>query len=258
MGPVLPAPDTVPPLREGQIQVWWATPGTLPPGALALLDADELERHARLRRPEDQARFLTAAALLRTCAAGYLGCAPAEVHVARACPTCGKPHGKPTLPGSDVEVSLSHSGERVGFAAARRVPVGIDVEVQDRAHDFDALADVTLTGPERSALAALSPEARELASMTLWTRKEAVLKATGDGLRVSLLDVEVTGPLEPPRLVRWIGRPDAAARFTLWRLAPGPGHVAHLAAIDAQADGAGTPTVLELDATALLAATLTG
>src|SRR5215831_6124875 len=79
-------------------------------------------------------------------------------------------------------------------------PVGVDLEPVG-AGDFDGLADVALTPRERLALRRLPSEQRSSAALTWWVRKEAVLKATGDGMFVAPADIEVSGPAEEPRLI---------------------------------------------------------
>lgn len=82
-----------------------------------------------------------------------------------------------------------------------------------------------------------------------WVRKEAILKATGDGLRFPMTGLHVSPPEEPPRLLGWAGRPDLIDRITLRTLDAGPGYAACLALLDQPA-----APVREIQATELLAA----
>jgi 4'-phosphopantetheinyl transferase len=68
--------------------------------------------------------------------------------------------------------------------------------------------------------------------LAYWTRKEAVVKATGEGLRVPLTDLHVSAPDQSPRLLAWYGRPELTGRLQLHALNPGPGYAACLALID--------------------------
>ena len=111
--------------------------------------------------------------------------------------------------GQAVEHSVAHSGDLVAVAVAR-TPVGVDVEQLDgRPHplggdgDPEALARLVLSAAERAALAAVPPAGRARAFLVAWTRKEAVTKATGDGLRAAFSDVVVAADAGPPRLVSW-------------------------------------------------------
>lgn len=209
-----------------------------------LLDDAERERHDRLRRQADRDRFVVGCSLLKSAAAAELNTSAGAIRLVRACQDCEQPHGKPRLPGSGLELSLAHSGDRVVVATALGTPVGVDVEQDGRTVDPDTLADTVLTGTERAALATVPTSQRRTAFLTYWTRKEAVLKATGDGLRVPLHDVEVSGPLEAPRLLRMAGRDGG---ISLHDLDAGAGHVAALAVI-----GPPARRLVELDASALL------
>ena len=76
------------------------------------------------------------------------------------------------------------------------------------------------------------PEAASaLTLLRYWTRKEALLKATGDGLAVDPATITVTPPEAPPALVAWSATPPLEADVHLFDLNPGPGHVASLAVL---------------------------
>ncbi len=224
--------DPIPPLPAGICQVWWASPALATAAHVELLARDERERRERMRRPVDRDRFTIAYALARTVLAAHLGTGTAEIHFERTCLHCGGPHGKPRIDGSDVRFSLSHSGDRVALAVTRDVEVGVDVEVLKPDLDVDLLAGNVLSAEEAAELAAVAPELRVTAFLTYWTRKEAVLKATGEGLAVPLKLLTVTGLDAAPRLTEWSDRPSAPARFQLHDLDAGTGHLAGLAAMD--------------------------
>jgi 4'-phosphopantetheinyl transferase len=162
---------------------------------LSLLDVSELARAHRYWLRADRDRVLLGAVLLRTAAGRRLGVAPADVEVDRTCDRCGAQHGRPRLPGAGLHASVSHSGDVVAVALTAAGPVGVDVEAV-RAIDLDAITD-TVCGPA---------ERRQLRTpadfYSFWTRKEAVLKATGDGLRRPMTDVHVTPPDSVPKLLR--------------------------------------------------------
>lgn len=234
----------VPQLADSAVQVWWADPKDAAPWMHDLLDDVERHRRDRLSRPPDQARFVVGCALLKRAAAAQLAVDARDVTLVRVCPDCDQPHGKPTVPGSGLELSLAHSGSRVAVAIARGTPVGVDVEQDQRSIDPETLIDTVLTAREAAALAALPADRHRTGFLTYWTRKEAVLKATGDGLRVPLRHVEVTGPLEPPRVLAFAGR--AEQPIALVGLDAGRDHIASLAVL-----GAEPSHVLQLDARSL-------
>jgi 4'-phosphopantetheinyl transferase len=225
----------VPPLVRGGCQVWWARPADASPGLSALLDRDERKRWTALRQPADRDRFLAGSALLRLVLAGHLGQPPDRIGISRTCPQCGKPHGKPRLrppAPRPLELSVSHSGDRIVAAFAEGTPLGVDVEQVREGFDVDELASEALTVQEAETLRALDGEATTLGFLAYWTRKEAVAKATGRGLGMPLKAFAVSGPDEAARLI-WAEDPVLVEQVSLHDLDPGPGHVASLAVVGA-------------------------
>ena len=227
------ADATVP--ADGTAGVWWARRQDAGPRLADLLDEAEQERWAAYRREADRERFLVGCALAKTVVAACTGQRPAQVSLDRACRKCGKPHGKPAVRGGGPELSVSHSGDLVAVAVAT-APVGVDVEQLDgRARELGGgdpltLARMVLAEEERAALAAVDPEGRARAFLVAWTRKEAVTKARGDGLRVPFDDVVVAADLAAPRVTAW-PYPQDPRSVSLLDLDPGPGYVAALAVI---------------------------
>jgi 4'-phosphopantetheinyl transferase len=186
--------------------------------ALTILDEEERARHAAFLRPADRDRYAAAHAALRRLLGAYLGMEPGEVTVGREqCPLCGGPHGRPAVLGSGLHFSLSHSGELVllAFAAA---PVGIDVE---ELRDQGAIAEVSkcLHPYEQAELSALTPAGRIFAFLRCWTRKEAYLKGTGEGLSGGLSHTYVGAGELPATVPGW----------TLWDITVDAGHTAAVA-----------------------------
>jgi 4'-phosphopantetheinyl transferase len=219
--------------EEGTAEVWWARRQDASPRLSALLDHAERERWAACRRDADRERFLVGCALAKTVVAACTGRRPAEVTFDRACRQCGRPHGKPAARHSDLEFSVAHSGDLVAVAVAT-APVGVDVEqLEGRPRalgggDPAALARLVLADDERTALAAVPPSGQARAFLVAWTRKEAVTKAKGDGLRVPLSEVVVT--TGGSRLVAW-PYPQDPRSVSLLDLDTEPGYVAALAVL---------------------------
>ena len=162
--------------------------------ALAVLSPAEVERYATESNPDG---FIAGRLLLRTLVAELAGSTPSGIVLDATCPDCGKQHGRVTAPGTPFHVSISHAADVVVVAAADE-PIGIDLEAE----------------PTPEALAAIAAVAGE-ASITRWTRVEAVLKADGRGLRVDPQRVVFEGDLA------WID--DGPERYQLSEadLAPG-------------------------------------
>ena len=175
-------------LADGEIHVWLANL-TLPADRLAALaatlTADEQERAARFRFPEHRDRFIAARSGLRELLGAYLGDPAATLRFRQGA------RGKPALAGeaTGLHFNLSHSGDRVLYAVARR-EVGVDLEVMDRQVDIAAVAERICTMREWTAFQALSAERQRDAFFSCWTRKEAVAKAIGEGLASGLSTLE--------------------------------------------------------------------
>lgn len=216
------------------------------PAHQRLLDPVEAGRRAAFRTAADQARFTLGVVLTRTVLAALLDVTTEQVKLDRSCPDCGRPHGRPRLvSGVGPAFSISHSGDLVGVALATAPAVGLDVE-QIAPARAEGLAPAVLSTKERADFDRLPPARRATDFFRYWVRKESVLKATGEGLRVPLPDLTVSATDQPPRLVEWAGRPDAPARFTLYDLEGDLAHAASLAVIGGQ------PAVREYDAAALI------
>ncbi|MFD2398669.1 4'-phosphopantetheinyl transferase family protein [Prauserella oleivorans] len=177
--------------------VWWATPVADPGEYLPLLTDAERERHAAYRREDDRRRFVTGRVLARTLAAEHLGADPADIVFDATCEDCGKQHGPPRIPGAALKLSISHAGERVGIALADGVDLGLDVESTGRRAD-DSMLEYALNPAERAALEGLSAAERSEAFFRYWTGKEALMKATGRGLRIPLRSLTLSAPDERP------------------------------------------------------------
>jgi len=160
---------------------------------------------------------------------------PDAVELDATCPRCGQQHAKPIAGGAaaGLELSISHSGDRVAVAIADGAQVGIDVEGPQALGGGDGhdLWDVVLRPSEQTLIARLPQDLRAELFLAVWTRKEAILKATGDGLDVAMTELEVSPGTAPPRVLASAGGLPAAEAIELADLHPGPGYRATLAAI---------------------------
>ena len=152
---------------------------------LSRLDDDTRHRVLRYEQPERD-RTLVGHAALRRLLAPELGIDPVAITLTRRCATCGSTdHGKPSLdavPG--VEFSLSHSGDLVAIAIAG-VPVGVDVERRSGGTDWASIRSDTFGDDEWTD--------DPTALTDLWSRKEAVVKATGRGMSEPLTSIRPVG-----------------------------------------------------------------
>lgn len=188
------------------------------------LDADEQVRASRFATEALRAQFIGAHVVLRCLLGWYLRTAPTSLRFELAS------RGKPRLQAAEglegLEFSLSHSGVDVVVAIARRIALGADVELLRPLHGLEGMARATFTPNELSHWASLPPDRRLDAFIAVWTRKESILKARGQGLHEPLDGVEVGVDPEPPARLLRPGGDDAASDWTLWSARLGRrGHV---------------------------------
>jgi 4'-phosphopantetheinyl transferase len=189
------------------------------------LSPDELERAGRFRFPKDRAHFVAAHGALRHILAGYLECRPAELRFSYG--ASGKPALAPGWGADTLRFNLSHSHGLALCAVALSREVGVDLEFVRPLLGDSAIPERFFSPAEVLALRALPAESQPEAFFNCWTRKEAYIKARGEGLSIPLDSFEVSlAPGEPAALVK---APDRS-RWSLRALVPAPGYVAAVVA----------------------------
>jgi 4'-phosphopantetheinyl transferase len=226
----IPAADFAFRLKAASAHVW-AFPLELEAGTLevlaTLLPSAEHDRASRFYFQRDRARFIAGRAQLRILLARYLRADPAALTFAYG------PFGKPALTTSwatsKLAFNVAHS-EDLAVAAFARTDCGIDVERVRPLADMDELVSRFFSPRETVSFLGLPAGEKPQAFFNLWTRKEAWLKAIGEGIGHSLDRVEVSFlPGEPAKLVSLPGNSKLAASWSLLALAPAAGFTAALA-----------------------------
>jgi len=214
-------------LSTGTVHVWFLD-RTGPPENrwLEVLDAQEQERAMCFRTPDQRNAFAAAHALVRTALSAYGGGDPADWRFAIS------REGRPSVLGdSGLAFSLTHSGTWAAVAISINPALGIDLEPVRLERDSLPLARRFFGASETTWLERLAPGERAAGFSSLWTVKEAVLKARGSGLTEPLRSVEVDlDPSGHPVSVRGPGAPWALCSWS-----PEPGWCA---AVAMQAEGA--------------------
>lgn len=189
----------------GTVRVWLIRT-SLPQSAVGqcweLLDAGERARAVGMDDPGDRLRFTVAHGALRILVGRETGVPPGELRWAAG------PHGKPGLlePWSWLHTSMSHSGEMVAAAVSPGRPVGVDIQELVPGLDPVRLAARFFPPAEASYVAGGGPDEASERFAALWTRKEAVVKASGGllwaNLRMLVRNRDVVCLVEPPLLHR--------------------------------------------------------
>ena len=217
------------PLELGldEVHVWQANLDEHAAASLRpLLAADEISRADRFHFAKDRNHFIVARALLRTLLAAYLGTDAAALRFAYA------EKGKPSLADSQqtaFNFNLAHSHGRALYAFSFGREVGVDLEFIRDDLESEKIAGRFFSPAEVRTLELVPAELRNQAFFECWTRKEAYIKARGDGLSLPLDEFDVSlGPGEPAALLRNHKEPEEIARWLMRSLRAPSGYVATL------------------------------
>ncbi len=157
----------------------------------ALLSDSELVRAARFAFERDRSAFITTRAALRRLLGAECAVEPEALELAK------DSFGRPYLAGAartavpDLDFNVTHSGGRAAIALSRIGRIGIDLESHDRLHSLRELEPMVMGSRERLMLASLSGDEHARAFLGCWTRKEAIVKAIGVGIRYPLPTIDI-------------------------------------------------------------------
>lgn len=211
------------------IHVWIVRTSGASPAALGqlreILAPSEKERAARFRFDHLQRSFVAARAALRILLGRYIELGPADLRFEYGA------NGKPLLRAAPaIHFNASHAGGIALFGFARTSEIGIDVEHIRAVADMEDVARRFFSAGEYEDLMTVETAKREQAFFRCWTRKEAYIKAVGDGLSLPLDSFRVTlRPAQPARFLHLPTGPRAVSTWTLRDLNVETGYVAALA-----------------------------
>lgn len=182
-------------LPSGRVDIWKvnldssdaANDGNV---GFSVLSTDEVARANRFHFEKDRNHFSRCRSALRQLLADYLELRPDVIRFEYS--ANGKPHIIASQNARALRFNVSHSGGMALIAIGCEHRLGVDVEKIRTDVDTEALAERFFSTRERAALHALADELRVAGFYACWTRKEAFLKATGDGLSFPLADFSVT------------------------------------------------------------------
>ena len=190
----------------------------------AVLSTAEQERAARFAFAKDRNRFAVARAILRQLLGRYLDEPPQDVVLETL------PHGKPILAGTaripPLRFNLSHSHQFALFVFCLEYEIGIDIEKIRPQVALEGIESHYFSPKERAELEALPQDLRPEGFFLCWTRKEAYVKARGEGLNVPLESFSVSLTPGKPALLQ----SSDEERWSLYSLDPATGFVGAMAA----------------------------
>lgn len=220
--------EKAPPLPCREVHVWCMSlddPHVPLSDLWAILSDEERQRATRFPAQKDRDRFITRRGLLREVLSSYTQSGPGHLRFGQG------QYGKPFLTGAESAFSFntSHCGSRALFAVARRSRVGVDIQSVRDDVNFERFAARFFSDHERAELTALPLSCRRLAFFHGWVRKEAYLKARGDGLTFPPERFSVSlSPYAARLAVIALDVPDSEI-WSLQVIDPGGGYVAALA-----------------------------
>jgi len=192
-----------------------------------LCDA-ERQRAGRFRFERDRRRFIVARARLRELLAARLGVPPEALELAYG--KNGKPGLTQRYADSGWRFNVAHCDDVALYAFSRDSDIGVDIEAIRAVREADGIAARFFSRHENETYAALSLRDKPLGFLNCWTRKEAVVKALGDGLSMPLDGFDVSlAPGEPAQILRIESRYGDGRGWRLHSFCPLPGFIAALA-----------------------------
>lgn len=194
----------------------------------ATLSRREKERAAKFKFDLHRNRFVAGRGQLRTVLGRYLRADPSKLEFAYS--PQGKPELEPKSNGDGLHFNLAHAEDLALVAITRAGPIGVDVECIRQVEEMDDLVAKFFSPRENELFRKVPTSDRPIAFFNLWTRKEALLKATGEGITRSLNLVEVSFlPDEPARVLNISGDSEKAKSWSLHALSPAPNFVGAVA-----------------------------
>lgn len=223
----MPPPERLT-LAAEEVHLWRASLAQAPYTVQTLLETlspDERERAGKFHFHRDYESFVIARGVLRNIISRYVNVPPDELRFSY------DRYGKPRLSSCETPLcfNLSHAKAIALYAVSRVDATGVDVEYVREDFATAEIAERFFSADELSGLRALPPELRTAGFFTCWTRKEAYIKALGEGLSHPLDRFTVSlVPGQPARLLS-TDVPGETSRWTLMELQAGTGYIASLA-----------------------------
>jgi len=217
-------------LPNSEVHVWRAAldqPASHVRNLAQILSSDERNRAQRFHFERHKRRFTVGRGVLRTILGWYLDIEPRQLEFSygpQGKPYLAKQFGEPAL-----QFNLSHSHELALFAFTLGREIGVDLEFIRPMPDLEEVATRFFSTNENAVLNRIPVRQKVEAFFTCWTRKEAYIKARGEGLSMPLNEFDVSlSPGEPAALLNVRINPQEVNRWSLQALDPAPGYIGAL------------------------------
>src|SRR5215203_1604983 len=183
---------------------------------LKLLSPDEKNRAKKFRFAKDSQNFIIARGILRLLIGKYLEINPAEISFQYS------ESGKPSIINNNsLQFNISHSRDIALFAFTKNFNIGVDVEFVNSNIEAKEIAANFFSTNEIKNLLALPEQQQTLGFFYCWTRKEAFIKAVGEGLSFPLDKFEVSlEPNKPAKLLATNRQPEDISKWSIFSLSP--------------------------------------
>jgi 4'-phosphopantetheinyl transferase len=192
-----------------------------------ILSEDEANRAEKFHFEVDRIRYAVMRATVRIILGNYLRVAPVNLEIAHS--LYGKPYLTNTNIEKDLQFNISHAGNLGLIAVAIDRHIGVDLELVRDESSIESVAKRFFTPEEAEHLLSLPAPLQPEAFFTCWTRKEAFVKARGEGLSIPLDQFEVSFyPIDTPKLLNVKNDPGESGRWSMFHLDPGMGYVGAL------------------------------
>jgi 4'-phosphopantetheinyl transferase len=210
-------------LADNEVHIWRAPLTVTTPSEneyFAVLNPQERIRAERFHFPLHKRRFIAARGILRQLLSRYQKTAPDKVDFLY------NPRGKPSLADVSLQFNVSHSHEIAVYALTKNSPIGVDIEKSEKQFN-DSVAERYLHPDEYAELNGLTDGLRAMEFYRIWARKEAVIKAIGDGMHIALNSFSTATKGQPINIV-------IAGEISSWHLRDFNAHADYQSAVVTQ------------------------
>lgn len=213
-------------LNEGEIHLWRVPLEIDTRTQISywrILSQDEKDRADRFKFVKDKVKFIAGRGALRILLAKYLCLEPQDVEISYW------KNGKPQCP-TNIEFNLSNSGDWAVIGITLNELLGVDIELSERTIEFEKIGRRFFSPMEYSELLNSKEETIHTCFYNCWTRKEAFIKALGDGLSFPLDQFAVTcKPGVKPELIETLWDHSERYQWSLWGFKIGHNYIGAIA-----------------------------